>query len=37
VLLDEEGKIAPYVDFTAFYQAVQRAKDEGTIPADAKY
>ena len=37
MLLDEEGKIGPYVDFTSFYQAVRKAKDEGTIPEDAIY
>jgi hypothetical protein len=25
------------VDFTSFYQAVRKAKDEGTIPEDAIY
>jgi len=37
MLLDEDGKIVPYVDFTSFYQAVRKAKDEGTIPEDAIY
>lgn len=37
MFVDEEGRIAPYVDFTSFYQAVQKAKDEGTIPKDAVY
>lgn len=37
VQLDEEGRIGAYVDFSSFYQAVQKAKDEGKIPKDAKY
>ncbi len=35
--LDEDGRIGSYVDFTSFYQAVRKAKDEGTIPEDAIY
>ncbi len=37
VVLDAEGKIAPYVDFTDFFVAVQTAKDNGVIAADVKY
>jgi hypothetical protein len=37
MFLDEEGKIGPYVDFTSFYEAVRKAKEEGTIPEDAIY
>ena len=37
MLLDDEGRIGPYVDFTSFYQGVRKAKDEGTIPEDAVY
>lgn len=37
MLLDEDGRIGPYVDFTSFYQSVRKAKDEGTIPEDAIY
>lgn len=35
--LDAEGRIAPYVDFGDFYQAVHKAKDEGSIPLDSVY
>lgn len=34
---DPNERIPPYVDFTSFYEAVQKAKDRGTIPKDAKY
>ena len=37
VMLDEDGRIAPYVDFTNFYQAVRKAKTEGVIPEEAIY
>lgn len=36
-VIDEEGRIGPYVDFTNFYQAVHKAKEDGTIPQDAVY
>ena len=35
--LDEQGRIAPYVDFSEFYQAVQKSKDDGSIPTDSVY
>ena len=37
MLLDDEGRIGPYVDFTNFCQGVRKAKDEGRIPEDAVY
>lgn len=37
MFLDDDGRIAPYVDFSSFYQAVKKAKDEGTIPENAIY
>ena len=37
MLLDDEGRIGPYVDFTSFCQGVRKAKDEGRIPEDAVY
>lgn len=37
VVLDEEGKIAPYVDFSSFYEAVRQAQEKGTIPKDSFY
>lgn len=37
VVLDSEGRIEPYVDFTSFYQAVEKAKKDGTVPSDAIY
>ena len=37
IVLDDEGRVGPYVDFTSFYQAVIKAKEDGTIPQDAVY
>jgi len=37
VVLDDECKVTPYVDFTCFYQAVQKAKEDKIIPLDARY
>jgi len=37
IVIDGEGRVKPYVDFTCFYQAVRKAKDDGIIPLDATY
>ena len=37
IVLDDENKVTPYVDFTCFYQAVQKAKEDKIIPLDARY
>lgn len=37
MFLDDDGRIAPYVEFNGFYQAVKKAKNEGMIPEDAIY
>lgn len=33
----EDGRIAPYVNFSYFYEAVNNARHEGLIPLDELY